>query len=151
MLRSAPDSNAPLAQEGFKLLAALLRSCQSYKVPFPLCERHLRDMLEGEKRASLKRRKLRGVGGVLWQPCTTSDISCQLNCYTFPPCCGHYFGVIFLWPLKHSSSIFSGNTLGTPLKECGISRLPERTLRFASTGIGHVTPKSLGRCLFSLG
>lgn len=54
MLRSAPDSNAPLAQEGFKLLAALLRSCESYKVPFPLCERHLRDMFAGEKRASQK-------------------------------------------------------------------------------------------------
>lgn len=32
ILRNAPDSNAPLAQEGFKLLAALLRSCTSYKV-----------------------------------------------------------------------------------------------------------------------
>ena len=32
MLRRAPDSNAPLAQECFKLLAALLRSCASYKV-----------------------------------------------------------------------------------------------------------------------
>ncbi len=32
MLRQAPDCNAPIAQEGFKLLAALLRSCSSYKV-----------------------------------------------------------------------------------------------------------------------
>lgn len=32
LLRRAPDSNAPLAQECFKLLAALLRSCTSYKV-----------------------------------------------------------------------------------------------------------------------
>jgi hypothetical protein len=32
LLRRAPDSTAPLAQECFKLLAALLRSCASYKV-----------------------------------------------------------------------------------------------------------------------
>lgn len=36
MLRNAPDCNAPIAQEGFKLLAALLRSCSSYKVPLKL-------------------------------------------------------------------------------------------------------------------
>ena len=32
LLRRAPDSNAPLAQECFRLLAALLRACASYKV-----------------------------------------------------------------------------------------------------------------------
>ena len=31
LLRRAPDSNAPIAQECFKLLAALLRSCSSYQ------------------------------------------------------------------------------------------------------------------------
>lgn len=32
LLRRAPDSNTPLAQECFRLLAALLRSCASYQV-----------------------------------------------------------------------------------------------------------------------
>ena len=32
LLRRAPDSNAPIAQESFRLLAALLRACASYKV-----------------------------------------------------------------------------------------------------------------------
>ena len=32
LLRKAPDSNAPVAQECFKLLATLLRSCSSYQV-----------------------------------------------------------------------------------------------------------------------
>ncbi|BDA46528.1 probable small subunit processome component 20 homolog [Coccomyxa sp. Obi] len=41
MLRNAPDCNAPIAQEGFKLLAALLRSCSSYKPK----EGQLRDLL----------------------------------------------------------------------------------------------------------
>ncbi len=36
LLRKAPDSNAPIAQECFKLLATLLRSCSSYQV-HPLC------------------------------------------------------------------------------------------------------------------
>ena len=31
LLRRAPDSNAPIAQECFKLLAALLRACSSYQ------------------------------------------------------------------------------------------------------------------------
>ena len=35
LLRKAPDSNAPIAQECFKLLATLLRSCSSYQV-YPL-------------------------------------------------------------------------------------------------------------------
>lgn len=32
LLRKAPDSNAPIAQEYFKLLATLLRACSSYQV-----------------------------------------------------------------------------------------------------------------------
>lgn len=32
LLRRAPDSNAPIAQECFKLLGTLMRSCASYQV-----------------------------------------------------------------------------------------------------------------------
>ena len=44
LLRKAPDSNAPIAQECFKLLATLLRSCSSYQV-HPLCCCPARDLM----------------------------------------------------------------------------------------------------------
>lgn len=37
LLRRAPDSNAPIAQECFKLLGTLMRSCASYQVRAALC------------------------------------------------------------------------------------------------------------------
>ena len=48
LLRRAPDSNAPIAQECFKLLGTLMRSCASYQVrAASVSSKSLPDVLSG--------------------------------------------------------------------------------------------------------